>query len=81
MNKIVAKEFCKGFLREITNELAQGNTVVLTGLGTIKSRLSDGNGKKFNGYDCRDKFAYLFVPSTKLEERGIEYRKAVNNDV
>lgn len=78
MNRVVAKEFCKGFMREIANELAKGNTVCLTGLGTIKTRKSNANGRIFNGNPCRNKFAYLFVPSKNLIAKGVEFRKVKN---
>ena len=74
LNKAVSAEYCRGFLREIGNELCQGNTVHLQGLGTIIATKQDADPEKIAfGYARRDKFKYRFVPARGIIDRGREF--------
>lgn len=75
LNKAVSAEYCRAFMREIGNELAQGNTVQLLGLGTIFTTKQDANPDKvvFGNRTIKDKFKYRFVPAKAIINRGREF--------
>lgn len=74
MNKALSMEICRGFTRELGNELAQGNSIVLPEFGTFKTTVRvAAKDKRTFGYTHHDKFYYKFIPATKLRQRGIDY--------